>query len=62
MTQFILHYPGIYLYLLSQGYSDIRTTKFFPSAYEAMNFYATNQKGSKDVWGLLTDPNLFDED
>lgn len=53
---------GIYLYLLSQGYSDIRTTKFFPSAYEAMNFYATNKKGSKDVWGFQTDPNLFDED
>ncbi len=53
---------GIYLYLLKQGYSDIRTTKFFPSAYEAMNFYATNKKGSKDVWALQTDPNLFDED
>lgn len=53
---------GIYLYLLSQGYSDIRTTKFFPSAYEAMNFYATNKKGSKDVWGLQTDPNLFDDE
>ena len=53
---------GIYLYLLKQGCSDIRTTKFFPSAYEAMNFYATNKKGSKDVWALQTDPNLFDED
>ena len=53
---------GIYLYLLSQGYSDIRTTKFFPSAYEAVNFYATNSKDSKDVWVLQTDPNLFDED
>ena len=53
---------GIYLYLLSQGYSDIRTIKFFPSAYETINFYATNSKDSKDVWVLQTDPNLFDED
>lgn len=53
---------GIYLYLLSQGYSDIRTIKFFSSAYEAMNFYVTNKKDSEDCWVLQTDPGLFDED
>lgn len=53
---------GVYLYLLSQGYSDIRTTKFFTSAYEAVNFYVTNSKDSKDVWVFERDPDLFDED
>lgn len=53
---------GIYLYLLSQGYSDIRTTKFFPSAYEAMIFYVTNSKDSSDFWVCEEDPNLFEED
>lgn len=50
---------GVYLYLLSQGYSDIRTTKFFTSAYEAVNFYLTNKKDSKDVWVFQRDPDLF---
>lgn len=50
---------GVYLYLLSQGYSDIRTTKFFTSAYEAVNFYVTNKKDSKDVWVFQRDPDLF---
>lgn len=50
---------GVYLYLLSQGYSDIRTTKFFTSAYEAVNFYVTNSKDSKDVWVFQNDPDLF---
>ena len=50
---------GIYLYLLSQGYSDIRTIKFFPSAYEAISFYQKNHEGSKDVWAFENDPDLF---
>lgn len=53
---------GIYLYLLSQGYSDIRTTKFFPSAYETIIFYVTNSKDGSGVWVREEDPNLFDED
>lgn len=52
---------GIYLYLLSQGYSDIRTIKFFPSAYEAISFYQKNHEGSKDVWAFENDPDLFHE-
>lgn len=52
---------GIYLYLLSQGYSNIRAIKFFPSAYEALNFYVTNNRGSKDVWAFQYDSDLFDE-
>ena len=52
---------GIYLYLLSQGYSDIRTIKFFPSAYEAISFYQKNHEGSKDVWAFDNDPDLFNE-
>ena len=50
---------GVYLYLLSQGYSDIRTTKFFTSAYEAVNFYVTSCKDSKDVWVFERDPDLL---
>ncbi len=52
---------GIYLYLLSQGYNDIRTIKFFPSAYEAISFYQKNHEGSKDVWAFENDPDLFHE-
>lgn len=52
---------GICLYLLSQGYSDIRTIKFFPSAYEAISFYQKNHEGSKDVWAFENDPDLFHE-
>ena len=53
---------GIYLYLLGQGYSDILTIKFFPSAYEAFNFYQTNSTNSKDFWFMQHDSDLFDED
>ena len=52
---------GIYLYLLGQGYSDILTIRFFPSAYEAFNFYQTGSTNSKDFWFMQHDSDLFDE-
>lgn len=42
-------------------YQHTAMMKFFPSAYEALNFYVTNNRGSKDVWAFQYDSDLFDE-
>lgn len=50
---------GIYLYLLGQGYSDIRAIKFFASAYDAISFFMKNKKeNKKDIFWFVSDPNL----